>query len=91
MKNAHKLFYNFSIATVLVGKLITSADAKSHHKYPAEPNAFRSQSINDGWDSDLDSNWGYDYSLNPSGFGQNLYGPYGDFSYGGFGYGYGSW
>ena len=51
----------------------------------------QTKKIDDGWDSDLDSNWSYDYSLNSVEFSQNLYGPNGDFGYGGFGYGYGSW
>ena len=84
-------FCNFFITAFLIGILSTSANAKSRYKYPAQSNTITNQQIDNGWDSDLDSNWGYDYSLNPNEFGQNLYGPNGDFGYGGFGYGYGGW
>ena len=91
MKTVQKSICSFVLAVFLIGIFATSADAKSRHKYPSKSNTVASQPIDNGWDSDLDSNWGYDYSLNPSEFGQNLYGPYGDFGYGGFGYGYGGW
>ena len=91
MNSAQKILYIFAISLCLMGMFANSADAKSLHKYPAQSNTAVSQPVDDGWDSDLDSNWGYDYSLNPNEFGQNLYGPNGDFGYGGFGYGYGGW
>lgn len=91
MNRVQKTFNSLAIAAFLVGILATSADANSSHKYSTKPNTLTRQSIDNDWDSDLDSNWGYDYSLNPNEFGQNLYGPNGDFGYGGFGYGYGGW
>jgi hypothetical protein len=91
MNRVQKTFNSLAIAAFLVGILATSADAKSSHKYSTKPNTLTRQSIDNDWDSDLDSNWGYDYSLNPNEFGQNLNGPNGDFGYGGFGYGYGGW
>lgn len=91
MSRVQKTFNSLAIVAFLVCILATSADAKSRHKYSTKPNTLTRQSIDNDWDSDLDSNWGYDYSLNPNEFGQNLYGPNGDFGYGGFGYGYGGW
>jgi hypothetical protein len=91
MVRVQKLFSSLTISAFLIGMLATSADAKSHHKYHTQSNTVTNQQINNDWDGDLDSNWGYDYSLNPNEFGNNLYGPNGDFEYGGFGYGYGSW
>ena len=79
------------IAGFLICMLTTSSHEKSHYKYHSQSNAITNQKIDNGWDSDLDSNWSYDYSLNSVEFSQNLYGPNGDFGYGGFGYGYGSW
>jgi len=91
MARVQKIFSSLTIGAFLIGMLSTSADAKSHHKYHTQSNTVTNQQIDNDWDGDLDSNWGYDYSLNPNEFGQNLYGPNGDFGYGGFGYGYGSW
>lgn len=84
MKNTLKRFFIIYVAEVLFGILVTSADAKLRHKYFTKSTIFTSQPVENGWDSDLDSNWGYDYSLNPSEFGQNLNGPVGDFGYGGW-------
>lgn len=89
-KNLNNL-HVFVVAVFLMSALITFADAKSRHNNPAKTNRIISQNIDDSWKGDLDSNWGYDYSLNPNEFGQNLNGPNGDFDYGGFGYGYGGW
>jgi hypothetical protein len=91
MKRMNHLFCTFMISVSLSGMLVISADAKSGYKRPKKTDTTVSQTLDNSWDGDLDSNWGYDYSLNPNEFGQNLYGPYGDFGYGGLGYGYETW
>jgi hypothetical protein len=91
MRKDLRNLYGFVVAVFLINMLVTSADAKLLHSNPAKTDRIISQNIDDSWDGDLDSNWGYDYSLNPNEFGQNLNGPNGDFGYGGFGYGYGGW
>ena len=83
--------YVFVVAVFVMSVLVTSADAKSRHNNPAKTDRIINQNIDDSWDGDLDSNCGYDYSLNPNEFGQNLNEPNGDFGYDGFGYGYGGW
>ena len=91
MRNIMNKFCSFGVSVLFLSMLVTSADAKPRHKYPTKANTNIGQNIDNSWDGDLDSDWGYDYSLNPNEFGQNLNGPNGDFGYGGFGYGYGGW
>ena len=85
MRSTRNVFSSFASTVILIGTLPTSAVAELRHKYPAQSKTIVSQPVDDGWDSDLDSSWGYDHSINPNVFGQNSYGPNGDFAYGGFG------
>ena len=66
------------------------ADAKSRNSHQTPTTAPTTKSIDDSW-AELDNNWGYDYTLDPSEFGQGLYGVDGVDGFDGSGYGYGSY
>ena len=70
--------------------LTLSAEAKTRHGRQSVSSAPTTQSIDDGW-AKLDNNWGYDYTLDPSEFGEGLYGVDGVDGFDGSGYGYGSY
>lgn len=64
MRKDLRNLYGFVVAVFLISMLVTSADAKLLHSNPAKTDRIISQNIDDSWDGDLDSNWGYAARLN---------------------------
>lgn len=86
-RNTYKLTILFLCSFSL---LSLPAEAKSRYRHQPQPAAPTTKSIDDSW-AELDNNWGYDYTLDPSEFGQGLYGVDGVDGFDGSGYGYGSY
>lgn len=91
MSGITKNTYKLAVLIVCGFSLLSvTAEAKSRYGHQPTPATPTTKSIDDSWE-ELDNNWGYDYTLDPSEFGQGLYGVDGVDGVDGSGYAYGAY
>jgi hypothetical protein len=91
MSGNTNIAYKISVFLICGFSLLSvPVEAKSRYGHQTPQAAPTAKSIDDNW-AELDNNWGYDYTLDPSEFGQGLYGVDGVDGFDGSGYGYGSY
>jgi hypothetical protein len=83
-KNTSKLAV---LVVCCISILSLPTEAKSRYGHQSSPATQTTKLIDDSW-AELVNNWGYDYTLDPSEFGQGIYGIDG---FDGSGYDYGEY